>query len=123
MRSTVVAVSVAGCLALGCASNTSAPFVPPEVAPPEDAPLAALVDPFIGTANDGQTYPGPQLPWGMASPSPHTTRTTPLTFLTKRSSAGYLFGEPRIYGFGETHLSGVGCPDLGAPVIAPTVGN
>ena len=108
----------------GCAPGPEAePFVPPVVSAPPDAPLAGLVDPFVGTANAGETFPGPQVPWGMASPSPHTTLTDPITFLQgTRSSSGYLHGEPRIYGFGQTHLSGVGCPDLGAPVVVPTVG-
>ncbi|MBI5487488.1 MAG: glycoside hydrolase family 92 protein [Deltaproteobacteria bacterium] len=91
--------------------------------PPTDAPLAALVDPFVGTANDGQTLPGAVVPWGMASPSPHTTLRDPFTFLDGPANAGYLHGEPLIRGFGQTHLSGVGCPDLGAPVLVPIVGS
>jgi predicted alpha-1,2-mannosidase len=112
-------------LALGACSpaEPNQGFAPPIASAPADAPLAGLVDPFVGTANAGETFPGPQVPWGMASPSPHTTLTDPITFLQgTRSSSGYLHGEPRIYGFGQTHLSGVGCPDLGAPVVVPTVG-
>jgi len=96
---------------------------PPWPDAPADAPLAALVDPFIGTAHDGQTFPGAAVPWGMASPGPHTTLTTQATFLGGTvANAGYLHGEPAIHGFGQTHLSGVGCPDLGAAVVVPTVG-
>jgi predicted alpha-1,2-mannosidase len=91
--------------------------------PPTNAPLAALVDPFIGTAGDGMTFPGAVVPWGMASPSPHTTLTTPADALSGLFvNGGYRYGEPKIHGFGLTHLSGVGCPDLGVPVVAPSTG-
>lgn len=91
--------------------------------PPANAPLAALVDPFIGTAGDGMTFPGPVVPWGMASPSPHTKLTTPRDALEGVFvNGGYRYGDPQIHGFGLTHLSGVGCPDLGLPVVAPTLG-
>lgn len=94
---------------------------------PAQAPLAAEVNPFIGTGGDrpadGQTFPGAVVPWGMASPSPHTTLTTPLDAVDGLfANSGYRHGEPTIRGFGLTHLSGVGCPDLGLPVIAPSVG-
>ena len=82
------------------------------------------VDPFIGTANEGNTYPGATIPWGMVSVSPHTTLTTPLEVVLGKPlvASGYLHGEPFLHGFGLTHLSGAGCPDLGAPVVAATVG-
>lgn len=30
--------------------------------------------------------------------------------------------DPHIHGFGLTHLAGVGCPELGAPVVAAVTG-
>lgn len=91
--------------------------------PPAEAPLVSEVNPFIGTSGDGQTFPGAVVPWGMASPSPHTTLTTVADAAAGRFvNSGYRYGEPMIRGFGMTHLSGVGCPDLGLPVIAPTSG-
>lgn len=112
---------------LACGAPLPGPPAPVPVlgplAPPDDAPLAGEVDPFVGSANDGQTFPGALVPWGMASPSPHTTRRDPGTFIAMGpANAGYLHGEPTIFGFGQTHLSGVGCPDLGAPVVTPSVG-
>ena len=108
------------CLAGPACTSTSDPS---DTVPPDDAPLAALVDPFIGTAGDGMTFPGPVVPWGMASPSPHTTLTTPADALEGVFvNGGYRHGAPAIHGFGLTHLSGVGCPDLGVPVVAPSVG-
>ena len=111
------------CFALpACIGSTNTDRNPP--APPADAPLAALVDPFIGTAGDGMTFPGAIVPWGMASPSPHTTLTTAADALEGLFvNGGYRHGEPKIRGFGLTHLSGVGCPDLGLPVVVPTRGD
>jgi predicted alpha-1,2-mannosidase len=85
---------------------------------------ARYVDPFIGTANEGNTFPGATTPWGMVSVSPHTALTTSLDVVQGKPmiAAGYVYGEPFIHGFGLTHLSGTGCPDLGAPVVAATVG-
>ena len=52
--------------ALTSCSDPRSGYRPP--APPTDAPLAAEVDPFIGTAgetpHDGQTFPGAVVPWG-----------------------------------------------------------
>lgn len=110
---------------VSCSSSPSGYQVP---TPPADAPLAAEVNPFIGTAGasglvEGQTFPGAVVPWGMASPSPHTTLTTPVDAANGLFvNSGYRNGDPLMRGFGLTHLSGVGCPDLGLPVIAPTVG-
>jgi len=60
-------------------------------------PVSA-VDPFIGTAGDGNTAPGPQLPFGFANPSPDTTSP---------STAGY-DPDGAIVGFSQTHVSGTG---------------
>jgi predicted alpha-1,2-mannosidase len=86
------------------------------------------VNPFIGTdgetPHDGQTFPGAVVPWGMASPSPHTTLTTATDAANGFFvNSGYRYGDPTMRGFGLTHLSGVGCPDLGVPVIAPLLGS
>jgi predicted alpha-1,2-mannosidase len=81
-----------------------------------------FVDPFIGTANqkagvvnwkNGETFPGAMVPWGMVSISPHNA---------PGSKSGYRKGEPFLYGFGQVHLSGVGCADLGNVVVIPSSG-
>lgn len=77
------------------------------------AGLTDWVDPFIGTANGGNTFPGALVPWGMASVSPHNDLQSP---------SGYRYGKPFLYGFGHAHLSGTGCPDLGVVVLMPTTG-
>jgi predicted alpha-1,2-mannosidase len=105
-------------LLLGC--DPTPPVVDPEW--PADS-VARLVNPFIGTAGDGNTFPGATVPWGMTAPSPHTHLPLPLDFAEGGlAAAGYRFGDPSVHGFGLTHLSGVGCPDLGAPVVAVTSG-
>ncbi|MBW2269239.1 MAG: GH92 family glycosyl hydrolase [Deltaproteobacteria bacterium] len=109
---------------LGCGAAAPDPIVPSLVAPAASAPLALEVDPFIGTANEGHTFPGATRPWGMASPSPHTTRVPFESFLEggMQANAGYVHGQPELQGFGLTHVSGNGCPDHGAPVIAASLG-
>ena len=121
-RSLHAVLLVAFLMLASCTESTSIAYeVPP---PPVDAPLAAEVNPFIGTAADGQTFPGALVPWGMASPSPHTVLTTPADAVNGVFvNSGYLHGAPTMRGFGLTHLSGVGCPDLGLPVVAPTLGD
>ena len=86
---------------------------------------ARYVNPVIGTAGEGYTYPGATTPWGMVSASPHTTYTSLLGYFFRKkiAPAGYYYGEPRIDGFGQTHLSGVACNELGAPLIAVNAGN
>ena len=81
--------------------------------------LGKYVNPFIGTDGEGHTFPGAVRPWGMVSVNPHTNYTTPIDLMRGGPVApsGYHFGEEKIKGFGQTHLSGVGCPDLGAPVV------
>ena len=77
----------------------------------EDKKLTTYVNPFIGTSNWGNTFPGAVVPWGMVSVSPHNS----LNAVT-----GYIYGEKDFYGFGMVHLSGVGCPELGSILITIT---
>jgi len=74
---------------------------------------ARLVNPFIGTAGGGNTFPGAVRPWGMVSTSPHTAPSAP---------SGYYHGQPFNYGFGMVHLSGTGCADLGSVIVAVSRG-
>jgi predicted alpha-1,2-mannosidase len=74
-----------------------------------DKNLTDYVNPFIGTANGGNTFPGAVVPWGMISISPHNAPNSP---------SGYISGEKYFYGVGCTHLSGTGCPDFGSVIIS-----
>jgi predicted alpha-1,2-mannosidase len=61
------------------------------------------VNPFIGTAvGSGNTYPGPQVPFGMISWSPQSADFG-------WSPGGYSYDNNKINGFGVIHLSGAGC--------------
>lgn len=77
----------------------------------QDRNLTSYVNPFIGTSNGGNTFPGAVVPWGMVSVSPHNSLN---------AISGYLYGEKEFYGFGMVHLSGVGCPELGSIIITIT---
>ncbi len=67
----------------------------------------AAVDPFIGTDNSGNTYPGATVPFGMVQWSPDTSQNF------------YYYPEHMLRGFSLTHLSGVGCPIFADMPILP----
>lgn len=75
---------------------------------------AKYVNPFIGTANGGNTFPGATVPFGMVTIGPHTE--------TDSCRSGYLSDRKYCYGFGHVHLSGTGCPELGNVVLVPHSG-
>ncbi len=87
---------------------------------PEVSDPAAYVDPLVGTAHGGNTFPGAVTPFGMVAWSPETTRGDP----TRRPApGGYAFDAPRVRGFSLTHLSGTGCRGASGDVpILPWVG-
>src|ERR1700735_1456213 len=70
------------------------------------------VDPFIGTAGGGNTFPGATLPFGMIQWSPDTG-----------PDAWYDYGKKTIYGFSLTHISGAGCPVYGDFPVLPWPGD
>ncbi|MBI1751287.1 MAG: glycoside hydrolase family 92 protein [Acidobacteria bacterium] len=78
--------------------------------------LASRINPFIGTGGHGHTYPGPALPFGMVQPGPDTRLTG------WDGCSGYHFDDTVIYGFSQTHLSGVGCSDYGDILLLPATG-
>lgn len=67
------------------------------------------VNPIIGTAGGGNTFPGASLPFGMVQWSPDTN-----------TDAWYFHDDKQIYGFGLTHVSGAGCPLYGDFAVLPT---
>ncbi|MGN0833756.1 MAG: GH92 family glycosyl hydrolase [Kiritimatiellia bacterium] len=76
----------------------------------------SLVDPFIGTAGTGHTFPGATYPGGMLAPSPDSGR------YTWAHCSGYQHRDPAIHGFSQTHLSGTGCPGMLDILVQPFVG-
>ncbi len=77
---------------------------------------ADYVNPFTGTANGGNTLPGAVLPWGLAYISPHNDSSDAW------SGARYFDGQKTFFGFGQNHLSGVGCADFANLVVTPVTG-
>jgi predicted alpha-1,2-mannosidase len=76
---------------------------------------ASLVNPFIGTTNGGNDFPGADVPFGMVQFSPDTT--------SRPDGGGYGYGDSAITGFSLTHLSGPGCGAEGDIPILPTTGS
>jgi len=89
--------------------------------------LAQYVDPMIGTAKMGHTYPGATVPFGSVQLSPDTD-TIPYAVDghynpdVYKYCAGYQYDDKTIVGFSHTHFSGTGHSDLGDFLIIPTVG-
>lgn len=81
-----------------------------------DKDNAKYVNPFIGTGGNGHTYPGVVAPFGMVQPSPETGN------VGWEYCSGYVYDDNRIISFGQTHLSGTGCPDSGDAGFMPFVG-
>ena len=78
--------------------------------------LTRHVDPFIGTDGTGHVTPGATVPFGMVFPSPDNADRG-WSF-----SGGYQYRAPRILGFSNTHMSGVGIGDLGDVLLQPSQG-
>ena len=80
------------------------------------AGLTRYVDPMIGTAFTGHTFPGAAYPFGMIQLSPDNGLGG------WHVCSGYHYDEPYIYGFSHTHLNGTGCADLCDVLFMPTSG-
>lgn len=71
------------------------------------------VNSFIGTRDEGNTFPGASAPFGMIQVSP-----------ISEHYAGYRYGDPKIRGFGHSFVSGAGCWEQGGQVaVLPVTGN
>lgn len=90
-------------------------------------PLLQYVNPLIGTARMGHTFPGATVPFGMVQLSPDTDtlqyelngKYNPDMY---KYCAGYQYTDKTIVGFSHTHFSGTGHSDLGDILIMPTTG-
>ncbi|MCW2657352.1 MAG: alpha-mannosidase, partial [Jatrophihabitans sp.] len=93
-------ITALGLALIAAAASATALAAAPATAAPASASsaLASLVNPFIGTENFGNTFPGASAPFGMVQVSPDTG-----------GQGGYDYKGTSIYGFSQTHLSGVGC--------------
>jgi len=85
------------------------------------------VNPLIGTAKMGHTYPGATVPFGAVQLSPETDTLMyevdgKYNKNVYRYCAGYQYEDKSIVGFSHTHFSGTGHSDLGDFLMMPTVG-
>lgn len=70
------------------------------------------VNTFIGSKDDGNTFPGASAPFGMIQVSP-----------IGEHYAGWRYDDPKIRGFGHSFLSGAGCWEQGGQVsVLPVTG-
>lgn len=83
----------------------------------EDKKLIEYVNPFIGTAGHGHTFPGATTPFGMVQLSPDTGLEG------WDWCSGYHYTDRSIIGFSHTHLSGTGRSDLLDVLIMPFTGD
>jgi len=74
------------------------------------------VDPLIGAADNGHTFPGACRPFGMIQTSPVTGA------VGWRYCSEYMYADSIIWGFTQTHLNGTGCMDLGDILVMPFTG-
>jgi predicted alpha-1,2-mannosidase len=98
------ATAAIGLIVLPAASSAEAAVTDP----------ASLVNPFIGTTNGGDTFPGADAPFGMVQWSPDTP--------SRPGGGGYSYNDSSITGFSLTHLSGPGCAAEGDIPVLPTTG-
>jgi predicted alpha-1,2-mannosidase len=78
------------------------------------APAGGMpVNTFIGTQDEGNTFPGASAPFGMIQVGPITDHY-----------AGYRYSDKRIRGFGHSFLSGAGCWEQGGQLsVLPVTGS
>ncbi len=79
--------------------------------------LTKYVNPFIGTAFTGHTFPGATYPLGIMQPGPETGN------FTWEYCSGYFYDDERINGFTQNRLNGTGCIDLGDLLMQPFSGD
>ena len=65
------------------------------------------VNPFVGNADNGHTFPGACAPFGLIQVSPESGNGS------WRYCSGFNYDDDSIAGFSQTHLNGTGVPDLG----------
>jgi len=74
--------------------------------------FTGLVNTFIGTRDDGNTFPGASAPFGLIQVSPIGTHYS-----------GWRYDDPAIRGFGHSFISGAGCWEQGGQVsVLPVTG-
>ena len=76
------------------------------------AALEREVNTFIGSKDDGNTFPGASAPFGLIQVSP-----------IGEHYSGWRYDDPKIRGFGHSFISGAGCWEQGGQLsVLPTTG-
>lgn len=83
----------------------------------KESDFAKYVNPFIGNADNGHTFPGACAPFGMIQVSPESGNGS------WRYCSGFNYEDESILGFGQNHLNGTGCPDMGDILLLPFAGD
>lgn len=96
-----IAIVIASALLAGCSPRQQ---------------LIDWVDPFVGTAYTGHTFPGATYPFGFMQPGPQTGN------FGWEYCSGYIHGDSLILGFTQNRLNGTGIPDLGDLLMMPHAG-
>ncbi|WP_379988435.1 GH92 family glycosyl hydrolase [Dokdonella soli] len=100
-RALVLALACAACSPFARAQETTAP-----------SDLPKQVNTFIGTKDDGNTFPGASAPFGLIQVSP-----------IGEHYAGWRYDDPKIRGFGHSFISGAGCWEQGGQLsVLPVTG-
>ena len=100
-KASALIASLAVCILPTAHAQTSPPLADP----------AALVNPFIGTANGGNVFPGATMPFGMVQFSPEASPVERPGHPKRPIAApgGYEYSATRIRGFSLTNVEGWGC--------------
>ena len=79
-----------------------------------DKDVLGHVDPFIGTAYTGHTFPNAAFPFGAVQPGPQSGN------FGWDWCSGFVYDDDLIWGFSQNRLSGTGIPDLGDILVTPS---
>lgn len=107
-RSLLACAVLAGLVGLSGCNNDNNPSVDDN-----GQGISRYVNPFIGTGNLGNTYPGATTPHGMVQLSPNNGANG------WEYISGYYYHDNRLAGFSHTHLSGAGAGDLNDILVMP----
>ncbi|GAB2976731.1 GH92 family glycosyl hydrolase [Frigoribacterium salinisoli] len=110
-RTTAGLLAVATLLGAG-ALTAVAPPAPASAATAVDGERASLVNPFVGTEDEGNAFPGATAPFGMVQLSPDNSNSY--------QSTSYSVEAGEVWGFSHQHVNSAGCPAAGEVLVTPS---
>ena len=78
--------------------------------------VCTYVDALVGTADNGHTFPGACVPFGLVQPGPDSGNDE------WKYCSGFNIADDSLIGFSQNHLNGTGCQDLGDILLLPFSG-